>query len=225
MKQELAFKAAPKADSFGLHVEGRRLSDWLSSSNTGFASHSVGFLQPLIFQHLDAKVLGRAPPWPFGHREQKSAPISTTVASPEANTTETRLFDARANAKMVAAQVSMHLNPEWRNKIYQQVDRLLDTEQWEEGDGLLDPAAMKTFLRFIIYANITTVPSLGMGPTGHVLAAWRVDTRRLTIEFQPSDCCRLALSHVIGEDTSIITFTGSIVQARAFLEQLGLALG
>jgi hypothetical protein len=226
MKQELAFKAAlPQTDGFGLRVEGRRLQDWLSSSAAGYASAHVGFLEPLGFQRIDPKSPGASPFGHFDGRAPKPVQIPKTIPAPEANAVATRLFDARANAKMVAAQVSMHLTPEWRAKIYRQVDRLLDVEQWEEGDGLLDAASMKTFLRFVIYASVSTVPSLGMAPTGHVLGAWRADTRRLTIEFQENDRCHLAISHFTGDDTSIITFTGSTVQACTFLEHVGFPLG
>jgi len=185
----------------------------------------VGFLEPLVFHSVDQQAFGVASLWQFGKRAPKPIQIPKTIAAPEANPVAAKLFDARANAKMIAAQVSMHLTPDWRTKIYRQVDRLLDAEQWEEGDGLLDASSMKTFLRFVIYANVSTVPSLGMAATGQVIAGWRADTRRLTIQFQANDLCRLAISHFVGDDTSIISFSGSTVKAYSFLEQVGFSLG
>lgn len=225
MTQDLAFKAAPpQAEGFGLRVKDRRLQDWLLPSAAGYASTTANFIEPLVFQPVFARSLGAPPVGQFSQRDEKPVQMKT-IADPEGSSVAARLFNVRANAKMVAAQVSMHLRPEWRAKIYRQIDRLLDAEQWDEGDGLLDVASMKSFLRFIIYANATAVPSLGMAPTGAILAAWRADTRRLTIEFRGNDNCRLAISHFTGDDTSIITFTGSTVQARSFLDRVGFPLG
>jgi hypothetical protein len=227
MTQDLAFKAAPPpAEGIGLRVKDRRLQDWLSPSAAGYASATAHFIEPLVFQPIFPRSLGAAPVGQLRQPDEKPVQmISKTIADPEGNNVAARLFNVRANAKMVAAQVSMHLKPEWRAKIYRQIDRLLDVEQWDEGDGLLDVASMKSFLRFIIYANATAVPSLGMAPTGAILAAWRADTRRLTIEFRGNDSCRLAISHFTGDDTSIITFSGSTVQARSFLDCVDFPLG
>ena len=227
MKQELAFKAAaPRTDGFGLRIEAQLPREWFSPATVGFSNATMTFLQPLVFQKVDWKWPAGAALWLFEKAEQKRAPTrAQTVAAPDANAIEAKLFDARANAKMVAAQVSMHLSPSWRSKIYRQVDELLEAAEWEETDGVLDAASMKTFLRFVIYAEITSVPSLGMAPTGHILAAWHADSRRLTIEFQPNDRCRVAISHTSGDDTSIITFVGSTVPARSFLERMEFPLG
>jgi hypothetical protein len=226
MKQELAFQAAaPPTERFGLRVEGGRLQEWLSASEAGFSDTAIGFLEPLIFKQVEPKSIGSALFRNFGKNDLKPSPTARTVIATEANTVVARLFDARANAKMVVAQVSMHLSPDWRAKIYRQVDSLLDVEDWQASDGLPDVASMKTFLRFVIYAGVTTVPSLGVAPNGNVLTAWRADTRRLTIEFQPNDRCRIAISHSSGDDTSIITYTGSTVEARSFLTRVEFPIG
>jgi hypothetical protein len=135
------------------------------------------------------------------------------------------LFDAQALANVIAAQLSMHLEPEWRDRTHKQIERLLDPDQWEAGDKPLDAGSMRTFLRFAIYAGVKAVPSLGMSPAGNLLAAWRRDTRRLTMEFQPLDKCRLVISHVSGDDASILTFMGLVTAAWPFLEREAFSLG
>jgi hypothetical protein len=148
-----------------------------------------------------------------------------TVAAPEFNQIVGQLFDARANAKLVVSSLAMHLPSEWRAKINKQLDRLLDVEEWEDGDHMLLPSSMQSFLRFVIYADAKAVPSLGMSPLGFVLAAWRTDTRRLTIEFQPRDRCRAVISHLAGDDQSIVTFTGLVSAARTFVMSQEFSLG
>ncbi len=147
------------------------------------------------------------------------------TATVDANQLEALLFDARASAKLVAASLAMHLPGEWRSKVNKQVDELLSLEDWDSTEALLQPTSMQTFLRFVIFANVRTVPSLGMSPAGFVLAAWRRDTRRLTMEFMPRDRCRLAISHFAGDDDSIVTFAGTSSKARGFLEQQQFTFG
>lgn len=149
----------------------------------------------------------------------------TTLAAPDTDPIAARLFDARSKSKTVAAAVSMHLPAEWRTKVYRQIDELLHAEEWDADAAVLDPRTMRTFLRFVIFAGIKAVPSLGLAPAGNIVAAWRRDTRRLTIEFLPDDLCRLAISHVKGDDPSIFTFAGKVVAAQSYLQRENFSLG
>jgi hypothetical protein len=144
---------------------------------------------------------------------------SMTAPPPGQDALEGQLFDARGSAKQIAAGLSMHLSGEWRGSIYRQIDSLLDAAEWQIGDGLLDQDSMRTFLRFVIFADVTAVPSLGMTNAGNLLAAWRQGTRRLTMEFQAGDRCHLLISHVLGDDPSIVSFTGRVKEARGFLDR------
>jgi hypothetical protein len=137
---------------------------------------------------------------------------------------EARLFDARAQAKTIAASLSMHLPTDWRTKVYRQIDELLEAAEWDKDSGILDPQTMRTFLRFVIFADIKMVPSLGLSPVGNMVAAWRRDTRRLTTEFLADDMCRLAISHFTGEDPSIFTFAGKVTAARSYLQRESFSL-
>lgn len=148
-----------------------------------------------------------------------------TMAAPDANQLEAQLFDARANAKLAVSSLAMHLDNDWRAKINKQVDALLSVEDWDSSEALLQPTSMRTFLRFVIFADVKQVPSLGMSPAGFILGAWRKDTRRLTIEFMPGDRCRLAISHFAGDDDSIVTFAGASTSARGFIDQQNFSLG
>lgn len=158
-------------------------------------------------------------------RQPLPPPRSTTVTSPGTDQLVGQLFDTRALAKQIAASLSMHLSDEWRGKVYRQIDELLDATEWEVGSGLLDPRSMRTFLRFVIFAGVKAVPSLGLSPAGNIVAAWRRDTRRLTMEFLPMDRCRVAISHFSGDDPSIFTFSGPVTAARSYLLRESFNLG
>jgi hypothetical protein len=177
-----------------------------------------------IYRDLDlAKLLGD-----LGSRSVRR-PLTvqrpTILPTPGSDQLQGQLFDSRANAKRIAASLSMHLAPDWRTRIYRQIDELLDADEMDDGSALLDPRSMQTFLRFVIFAGATVVPSLGLSPSGNIVAAWRRDTRRLTIEFLPNDRCRLAISHFKGDDPSIFTFSGAVTGARSYLQRETFALG
>jgi hypothetical protein len=158
--------------------------------------------------------------------EQRPQPPQrpTTVVSPGSDPLGARLFDARGQAKAIAASLSMHLTADWRTKVHRQIDELLEATEWDNDTGILDPRTMRTFLRFVIFADIKAVPSLGLSPAGNMVAAWRRDTRRLTIEFLPDDMCRLAISHFTGDDPSIFTFAGKVTSARSYLQRESFSL-
>jgi hypothetical protein len=89
------------------------------------------------------------------------------------------LFDALAAVKVLTSQVAMHLNSDWRAKLFHQLDSLHDPAEWEEGDLPVQQASFATFLK----AMLTINP-----------AAWTTGMDRLTIEFMLHDRVRWVLS-------------------------------
>src|SRR5688572_7418724 len=73
---------------------------------------------------------------------------STRFGSPE--TDAQRVFHALAGAKILTAQVAMHLEKSWREKLFKQLDLLHETDEWEEGDQPVDQSSYSTFLKAII---------------------------------------------------------------------------
>src|ERR1700730_14825270 len=51
-------------------------------------------------------------------------------ARADENTLQERLFDALAGAKVLTAQVAMHLDRQWRDKLFRQLDSLHDPDEW-----------------------------------------------------------------------------------------------
>jgi hypothetical protein len=125
---------------------------------------------------------------------------------------EERLFDALAGVKILTSRVAMHLDGQWRAKLFHQLDSLHDPAEWEAGDQPLQQASFATFLRAMLDINPERRPGLGLSHAGHLIAAWTTDADRLTIEFLPTDRIRWVLSRHYDGDTD--RFAGETGVAR-----------
>ena len=112
-----------------------------------------------------------------------------------------KLYDALAGIKLLTAQVAMHLDAEWRSRLFDQLDDLLDVEDWHEDDIPIKASSFKTFLRMIIFHNPSRRPGFGVSNRGYLIAAWTNDSDRLTVEFLPSDTARWVLSCEVDGET------------------------
>ena len=150
-----------------------------------------------------------------GVTRQKPKKIETALGE----TLPDRLFDARSRAKLTVTALGMHLSERMLRSIYSQFDDILSTEEWDVDDAPLQSASIRSFLRFIIFARIGKPPSIGLSAPGNILAAWRIDARRITIEFLSNDRCRVTTTQLTGTDTSITSFFGDAFQTRHFLNE------
>ena len=126
--------------------------------------------------------------------ESLRIPPSPSSLSPSAKTLEERLFDATAGVKMMTAQIAMHLDREWRDRLFKQLDSLHDPEEWEPEDEPIQQASFATFLKGIFRLMPAVRPGLGLSHNGFLLAAWTAGKNRLTIEFMPNDQIRWVIS-------------------------------
>ena len=110
---------------------------------------------------------------------------------------EERLFDARATSKILASQVAMYMQEEWRRKLYRQLDSLLDVDEWTEGDAPLAGDSFATFLRLMLLVRPSKKPGFGSTSAGNLLAVWSHGDARITIECRPDDHVRFVASHQI----------------------------
>ena len=111
-----------------------------------------------------------------------------------------QIFDALANVKIMTLQVAMHLDSEWRRKLFRQLDSLHDIAEWESGDEPVQRASFSTFLKAMLNINPKRRPGLGLSQAGNLVAAWTTDRDRLTIEFLPQDSVRWVLSRHVEHD-------------------------
>lgn len=105
-----------------------------------------------------------------------------------------RLDAALASAKVMTSKVAMHLDREWRERLFAQLDDLLDVADWHEDDEPLVSDSFRTFLRLILYQKPKRRPGLGLSHRGHLIAAWTTGSDRLTLECAPDDTIRWVLS-------------------------------
>jgi hypothetical protein len=131
--------------------------------------------------------------WVDGLRKPSPASLTPKTVV-EGQPLEVRAFDALANAKILTAQVAMHLEREFRERLYRQLDSLHDTDEWEEGDEPLNQSSFQTFLKAILTIKAERRPGLGLSHTGNLIAAWTTARDRLTIEFLPNDRVRWVLA-------------------------------
>lgn len=115
------------------------------------------------------------------------------VARNQLSTAE-RLFNATTEAKMWTSRVAMRLDSEARKRIFRQLDRLHDIEEWFDGDTPIDLDSYKSFIRAVLLLSMASKPSLALTPAGNVLAMWGDNQDRLSMEFLPGDRARWVLS-------------------------------
>jgi hypothetical protein len=127
---------------------------------------------------------------------------------------ELRLFDALAAAKILASQVAMHLDQNWRNELFHQIDSLHDPAEWETDDQPLRGESFSTFLKAVLSIKPERRPGFGLSVEGNLIAAWTTGHDRLTIEFLPSDRVRWVLSRKAEGDTE--RFAGETGVGRLF---------
>jgi len=129
--------------------------------------------------------------------EIENRPLTGSSVSERSGAAESlaeRLYDTLADAKIMTARVAMHLDQGWRDRLFAQLDELLDVEDWHEDDEPVLDVSFATFLRMILHQKPERRPGLGVSHRGHLIAAWTQGADRLTLEFLPADTIRWVLS-------------------------------
>jgi hypothetical protein len=168
--------------------------------------------QPSI-RHRTASSLPDAP------RPPESPTLSDAAVWYSTVSLEDKLFSNAADLKIALSKIVMHLEPEWRTVIFRQLDALLDPNSWEDDSSLITKSTFMTFLRFVIYASPTQLPSLGVGHTGNVLAAWGADAKRIDVEFLPQDMAGATFVRQGAHSNEIFGWRGHVADLRPFIER------
>lgn len=131
-------------------------------------------------------------------RQISGSPINKILARESSESTpkpvSEQLYDSLAQIKILTSQVAMHLDADWRNLIFDQLDDLLDAEYWHDDDAPIKAQSFETFLRMIVYFNPSRRPGFGVSNRGYLIGAWTNGLDRLTIEFMPDDVVKWVLS-------------------------------
>ena len=134
------------------------------------------------------------------------------------------LFDAKATAKILTSHVSMYLRDGWRDKLFYQLDNLLDPEEWDPQDKPLQEQSFNTFLKAICDLQPKVRPGLGISHAGHLIAAWRSpQSDRVSIEFVPGDRVKLVGTTSMNDDPVHFSALASVANLKATLRQFNCA--
>lgn len=107
---------------------------------------------------------------------------------------EFRVLERAFDLKILASQYSIHLSYDRREKLFKEIDRLLDPTSWYDDDILLTQDSLRAFLRWTIYNGWKAWSALGVSNAGNLLVAWRIASDRVTAEVLPNDVIRWTAS-------------------------------
>ncbi|WP_319798766.1 hypothetical protein [Nitrobacter sp.] len=139
-------------------------------------------------------------------RRLLSAPVEQlkSVADKDAPGELTNQLKTKAQSlKGIAGAVSMHLDTDWRRRLFLRLDEICDPEEWEADCALPSEQSFSTFIRMIIYLHPTKRPSIGLAPNGNFLSAWRHGEDRITIESLANDEVRWSLSRTLAGEREL----------------------
>jgi hypothetical protein len=123
-----------------------------------------------------------------------------------------------AACKIKAAEVAMHLDQDWRKRLFGQLDALLDVKEWDAKDKPINIASFTTLLRMLILIKPRRRPGLGVTFDGNVIAAWTVGKDRLTIECQPDDVVQWVVLHYLDEERETAAGQTSLQRLSSVLQ-------
>jgi hypothetical protein len=138
-------------------------------------------------------------------------------------TFEQRVTDALVQLKAAAAEYAMHLSSAQRETIFNQLESIINVEDWYEEDEFPKLNSFKDLLAWSIYADVPQWDSLGVDDDGDILVAWHNDQVTLTANFDGNRLVRWtsryqeegdAVAHAAG-DCSLRQFAK---QARFYLQ-------
>jgi hypothetical protein len=105
---------------------------------------------------------------------------------PRSRSIDERLFEALAEVKILTSKIAMHLDRDWRNKLFAQLDRMHVAAEWDEEDELLNASSFETFLQTWFVLKPKRNPGFGISVRGYLLASWVSEDSQLSLEFFPN---------------------------------------
>ncbi len=109
--------------------------------------------------------------------------LAPTPAGQIVKSLSEQLFDKSVQLKVQISQFAMHLSREDRSRTFQEIDRLLNVEDWYEEDQLPNDVAFQELVKWAVYAKNYDWTSLGISNSGAMLVAWRVSQSIMTATF------------------------------------------
>lgn len=122
-----------------------------------------------------------------------SGPAST-------DSVESMLFGLSTHVKVGWSRLAMHLPEAWKQRIFSQIDLLLDPDEWDDEDPDAFRASSTTMLRFFCSQHGPKAPALSLTPGGHLVSTWKHETDLLHLEYLEDDIVRWATTTFVDGD-------------------------
>lgn len=113
---------------------------------------------------------------------QNQAGVVDWVGSADSNF-EQKVFDALVRLKVSVSQYAMHLGREVRNKIFADLDAIINVNDWYPEDEFPGSNSFRDFLKWTVYTRRFDWSSLGVADNGDLLIAWVKGDSLLTGHF------------------------------------------
>ena len=113
------------------------------------------------------------------------APSSNSVVrnTPVQPDLRQRVFNSGVEMKVAVSQYAMHFSPETRQKLFHDLDEVINVEDWYEEDTLPRYNSFRDFLKWTIYSKRFNWVSIGVSDEGNILVAWKNKHALLTANF------------------------------------------
>ena len=150
---------------------------------------------------------------------EKSFGSSSGLPAFDSKPLEEDIFDRLVELRTEVARLSMHLSVPFRDCLYRQLDRLLDAEFWEDESARPKRSSFETFLRFVIKADVSVAPALGVSPSETILASWRSGDRVFSVEYFEDNQALGYLMKQTLRGTEAVTWRGHVADLVQFVER------
>jgi hypothetical protein len=189
----------------------------------------LGKLRPASFIDTSAVITMPSPGFSqtavqFDQRLEKLAERTPTfIGQPKEGprSLEEKLYDRLADFKIRTSRVAMHLDRDWRLRLFRQLDSLLDAESWEVDDPPPSLTSFATFLRMLVLLRPARRPGLGAAVDGNLIATWTAGEDHLTIECMAKDQTRWNLAATIDGDRERAAAITPIRRLKSVLSPYG----
>jgi len=112
-----------------------------------------------------------------------STPQTFTRITPQQSSFQEKIFTSLVSLKIAVSQYAMHLSSDERHRIFDQLDFVINIDDWHEDDNLPSPQSFQNFLKWMIYSKYFRWTSIGVSDEGNILVAWKTDRVLLTANF------------------------------------------
>jgi hypothetical protein len=139
---------------------------------------------------------------------------------PQSTGFEESIYNSLVSLKVAVSQFAMHLSSDERRRVFQELDSVINVDDWHEGDQLPKVTAFQDFLKWMIYSKYFKWISIGVSGDGGLLVAWKTKRVLLTAKFSGmggQDAVRWTAK--IQSDAGEVGHTAGKCPLRLFSEQ------